>query len=116
MEDREIRELVAKRLKELRLEHGYTKGVAFAERIGVDGPRLSRMESGKQAISTLVLRRASRVLGVPMDAFFTPAASAVTLMRSGDADDSRVDQMVEWAHELRSDLDMVSEYERGLRA
>lgn len=116
MEDQAIRMLVAKRLKELRIDGGYETASVFAERVGVDGPRLSRMENGKQAISTLVLRRAATVLDVPMDAFFSEPEPAPTLMRSGEADDDKIEAMIEWARALRSDLDMISDYERGLSA
>ena len=116
MDDNTIKELVARRLKELRVERGYPKAADFAKRIGVDGPRLSRMESGQQGISTLVLRRAAHVLGVRMDDFFREPAPPVTMMRSGGADDAKAEEMAQWARALRSDLDMVAEYRHGLRA
>jgi len=114
MDDSTIKALVARRLKELRIERGYPKASDFAERIGVDGPRLSRMEGGRQGISTLVLRRAAEVLGVRMDDFFREPQPQVTLMRSGGASGADTDRMVQWARDLRTDLDTVAEYRRGL--
>jgi transcriptional regulator with XRE-family HTH domain len=116
MQDQEIRELAARRLKELRIAHGYTKAADFAAKVGVDAPRLSRMETGKQAISTLVLRRAAQVLGVAMDEFFREPRPALVRMRAGEANEAQTAQIVRWAHELRDDLDMVAEYRRGVVA
>jgi len=116
MDDSTIKQLVARRLKELRLERGYPKAHDFAERIGVDGPRLSRMESGQQGISTLVLRRAAEVLDVRIDDFFREPLPQATMLRSGGADEAKANEMVDWARNLRADLDTVAEYSRGLRA
>jgi transcriptional regulator with XRE-family HTH domain len=113
-EDDRIKQLVARRLRALREEGGYPTAAKFAEQIGVDAPRLSRMENGHQGISTLTLRRAARVLGVDMEAFFQEPAAAVTHMRAGEGRRSQADAMVQWARELRADLELVRRYQRGL--
>lgn len=114
MNDQEIMQLVAERLKALRLEHGFTNASQFAEEIGVDGPRLSRMESGKQGISTLVLRRAAEKLGVEMDAFFRRPARETVLLRDSGGDKASADAALAWAKALRSDLTVIDEYRHGL--
>ena len=97
-------------MRQLREEAGYTNQGEFAERLGVSGSQLSRMESGQRAISTLDLRRAAEIVGVSMDAFFAPAVDTVVLARPGEAEDPAMDEMVSFARELRTDLDAVAAY------
>lgn len=108
--EQDIRAAIGSRLRELREASGYARLGDFASLIGVDEPRLSRMERGERNISTLVLRRAAQVLEVPMDMFFEPASGPVALMRS-ESDGTAAAEMLDWAAELQRDLRAVRTYE-----
>jgi transcriptional regulator with XRE-family HTH domain len=108
MDDEQFRIALGQRLRELRKEHGYTQG-EFAERIGLDGPALSRIENGQRGIDTLVLQRASAVLDVSMDAFFAQEQE-LALARSGDVDDPAMVEMLDWARTMQRNFDVVAAY------
>jgi transcriptional regulator with XRE-family HTH domain len=93
-------------MRELREARTYTLE-ALAEKIGLDAPRLSRMERGERSIDTLVLRRLSSALEVRMDDFFLEPEPQVMARGTGS------DEMVDWARQLRRDLDFVAEFRRG---
>jgi transcriptional regulator with XRE-family HTH domain len=101
--------LLGGRIREIRTERGYTNQSQFAELIGLDAPRLSRIESGKRGIDTLVLRRAAQVLDVPMDAFFE-RPQEVALARVGEADDPALIEMLEWTRTLHQNIEVVGRY------
>jgi transcriptional regulator with XRE-family HTH domain len=104
--DHELFAVLGERIKDLRVEHGYTNQREFAELIGIDAPRLSRIERGQRGIDTLVLRRAAQVLDVSLDDFFEAPATAVALPRGDEA----VDTMLDWARALQANIETVERY------
>lgn len=108
--DEQLFAIIGRRIKELREERGYKNQREFAELIGLDGPRLSRIESGQRGIDTLVLHRVSDLLEVPMDEFFRPRAEGLALARSGQTDTDEARVMIEFARELQENLEVVERY------
>ena len=72
--------LVAKRLRELRTQRGYSLR-ALADRSGLNINTLSLIENGKTSASVSTLQQLARALAVPITAFFEeePTESAWSL-------------------------------------
>lgn len=107
--DNELYSLIGRRLRAIRIEHGYDNQREFAELIDIDAPRLSRIEQGKRGIDTLVLRRAAQKLEVPMEAFFEEPQPELALAR-GDAEDPAQTAMLDWARTLQDNIATVERY------
>jgi transcriptional regulator with XRE-family HTH domain len=70
---RPVPKLLAKKLKRLRAERGWTQ-MQMAEKLGrvpsaPDGAMISRFERGEREPSLLVLHAYAKVVGVPVDLF-----------------------------------------------
>jgi transcriptional regulator with XRE-family HTH domain len=102
-----VKERIGARIREERLR-AEVKQEELAEAVGIDAPRLSRIEQGKRGIDSLVLRRIANYFALPMDAFFeSPAAAEVALARRGDAEDAAMQEMLGWARQLQRDARFV---------
>ena len=99
MSDNELKGRLGARIRQERERRGLNQR-ELAERLGIAPERLSRIETGQRGVDTLVLRRASQVFELPMDAFFDEGAE-VALARRGDADDGAMASMVDWARRLQ---------------
>jgi transcriptional regulator with XRE-family HTH domain len=106
---------VGQRIRKLREDAGYSNQRDFAKLVGVGASDLSRIERGLRKLDTVLLRRIATQLNVSMDAFFPESRAAVALTRRGDADAASMERMVNWAENLRADLDRVSGYVAGSR-
>lgn len=85
----------------------------LANKVGIDEPRVSRIENGQRGIDSLLLHRLASALGLAMEAFFEegPADTVVMHRGRGESDDD-AGAMVEWALQLREGIDFVDgEYE-----
>lgn len=103
----ELKGIVGARIREERSKRDLTQDT-LAEAIGIDGPRLSRIERGERGIDTLVLRRVARFFGLPMDAFFEPASTGdFVRARQGDADDAAMHDMLAYGRRLQRDARFV---------
>jgi transcriptional regulator with XRE-family HTH domain len=103
------RSLIGSRIREERRAAGFTQQ-ELAEQIGLDAPRLSRIENGERGIDSLVLRRIATAIEVPMDVFFE---DRVVVHGRGDGDDPDLSAMIDWARELRHDIQAVTAYSAG---
>lgn len=90
---------------------GYTQA-ALAERVGIDGTALSKIEAGKRGLDSLVLRRIARALNVPMDRFFTADHADEPLVLGRDVSGNGMDAMVAWARRMKADIAFVREAAR----
>jgi transcriptional regulator with XRE-family HTH domain len=113
MSDDDVRQLIGRRLREERKRAGYDHAKDFASALEISQSQLSRIENGERSADSGLLRRAAALLEVPMDSFFEERLSDVVLARRGDSDEDGMSRMIDWALELRRDLDLVSAYERG---
>ena len=92
---REERERLGRRLEEV------------AGAIGVSESYLSRIERGERGLDSLVLRRISTELGVPMDRFFIPTSYESVHARSGEGSTAAMKPMMEWGRKILDDLEFV---------
>ena len=106
MTENQVKERIGARIREERLRADVKQEV-LAEAVGIDAPRLSRIEQGKRGIDSLILRRIANYFELPMDAFFEAVGPEVTLARRGDADDSAMQCMLDWARRLHRDAPFV---------
>lgn len=72
--DRRVFEDVGRRVRELRVDRGWTQEDAV-ERLGVDVRELQRIEAGKVNLTLASLVRLARGLGTPVRALFDPPTS-----------------------------------------
>lgn len=103
-DDHPTLQLAGRRLREERERRGLSLDEASAA-IGLGHrSQLSRIETGKSGLDSIVLRRAATFYDVGMDAFFTerPAGDLVVKARRGDADDLAAREMAAF---LRRKLD-----------
>jgi transcriptional regulator with XRE-family HTH domain len=109
----DLRALIGRRLREERKRAGYDRGKDFAAALEISAPQLSRIENGERNADSGLLRRASALLDVSMDIFFEEPRSEMVLARRGGAEDDGMTRMIDWALELRRDLDLVADYAAG---
>ena len=103
----ELKGIIGARIREERSKRELKQDVV-AEAVGIDGPRLSRIERGERGIDTLVLRRVARYFGLPMESFFEPEGIAdVVLARRGDAEDEAMQAMLAYGRRLQGDARFV---------
>ena len=108
MADVDLKKTIGRRIREEREDRQLTLQ-ELAHDVGIDGPRLSRIERGLRGIDTLVLRRIAVRLGLSMDAFFEVSPAGMTHSRRGTADDDAMEEMVAWAAALQRNGRFVSE-------
>lgn len=101
------------RIREVRRAAGYNQGGDFARALGLDPSQLSRIERGLRRIDSMLLRRIATVLDVPLDSLFPDSRTGVALARQGDGADAKLKRMIDWALELRTDLDIVEDHVAG---
>lgn len=106
MEENKLKEQIGSRIREERVRAGVKQEV-LAEAVGIDAPRLSRIEQGKRGIDSLILRRIANYFSLPMDAFFAAPEQEVALARRGDAADGAMQDMLGWARRLHRDAGFV---------
>lgn len=107
MSQRSLKEVIGLRIREERKRAGLTQE-KLAEQVGIDAPRLSRIEQGKRGIDSLVLRRVAAYFDLPMEAFFDERpATEVALARRGDADGEAMQEMVAWGRRIQDNLRFV---------
>ena len=105
---------LGKRIREERARRGFRHGKDFARTLGIDASQLSRLEHGLRRIDSILLRRIADVLGMPLEALIPRSEGTTALAaRRGIAADGAMEKMVQWALQLRSDLDTVSRYVGG---
>lgn len=107
-----LKTLIGRRIREERQAAGHRQR-PFSALVGLDPSQLSRIESGKRGLDTVVLRRIADALELSIDAFFTDRRPALALAREGDAGNEEMQRMIEWAVELRTDIDHVCAYVAG---
>lgn len=108
-----FRELVGRRVREEREQAGHTNQRQFAELVGLDPSQLCRIELGRRNVDSVLLRRISDALEVPMDDFFEERRQELALARHGDADDESTQEMITWTLGLRQDIDLLFDYVGG---
>jgi transcriptional regulator with XRE-family HTH domain len=97
-----------RRIQKAREEAGFTTQRSFAEALGLDQARLSRIESGQRAPDTMLLRQIARAVDVPVDLLLAEAQSEpLALARRGDADAGTMAEMVGWGMRLQENLAFV---------
>jgi transcriptional regulator with XRE-family HTH domain len=101
---------LGKRIREERERRGYPNAKDFARALGIDASQLSRLEHGLRRIDSVLLRRIADVLDVRLEILMPRSEGAVALARRGEAGDGEMQTMVDWALELRTDIDAVSRY------
>lgn len=70
--------------------------------------QVHRIETGERKVDSLLLRRFSEALEVPMDAFFDQERGEVlALARQGEADSTAIDAMAQWGLELLADIEFA---------
>ena len=104
MEETDLRITIGRRLREERDARHLSQPVV-AKELGIDAPSLSRIEQGKRGVSTLVLRRAARFFGLPMDAFFEARTAPLALARAGEAES--MSEMLDWGRKLMRSGDLI---------
>ena len=99
--------IIGARIREERTKRDLKQDM-LATAVGIDGPRLSRIERGERGIDTLVLRRVARYFGLPMESFFEPeGAGNLVLARQGDAEDEAMQTMLAYGRRLQRDARFV---------
>lgn len=112
MNEEKLKEQIGARIREERVRADVKQEV-LAEAVGIDAPRLSRIEQGKRGLDSLILRRIANYFSMPMDAFFEAPAPEVALARRGGADEGAMQDMLGWARQLHRDAHFVeAELER----
>lgn len=86
----------------------YPRARDFAAALGIDPSQLSRLERGQRSADTMLLRRIVELLRIPLEEIVPHAAPPMVLAR--DRNSVEMEQMIEWARELQSDIDVVSRY------
>jgi transcriptional regulator with XRE-family HTH domain len=104
------RELIGRRVREERVRGGFTHQASFAASVGLDAPTLSRIETGKRGIDSVVLQRIADRLGIPLDSLVRDPDPQFALARNGDADDEAMQPMIEWASRLLEDMEVMARY------
>ncbi len=104
------RELIGRRVREERERAGFTHQARFAESVGIDAPTLSRIETGKRGIDSVVLQRIADRLDVSLDTLVRDQEPRLVLTRHGDADDEEMRPMIEWASRLLEDMEVMARY------
>jgi transcriptional regulator with XRE-family HTH domain len=104
------RELIGRRVREERTRAGHTNQAAFAESIGIDPTVLSRIETGKRGVSSVLLQTIADRLEVPMDVLVRERQEQLVLARQGDADDAALREMVGWADALLTDMETIARF------
>lgn len=114
MESTELKKTIGRHIREARDERGLSQG-ALAREVGIDAPRLSRIERGERGIDSLVLRRIASFFALPMDAFFeNPKKPSLGLARRGAAEDEAMQEMLVWGEHLHQ-VGAIVESEWALR-
>ena len=87
----------------------------LAQAIGLSNrSQVHRIETGERRVDSILLRRISEALEVPMDAFFDESRSeALALARQGAARPGGVSRTVKWGLELLSDIKYAEETVRS---
>lgn len=101
---------LGRRIREARTARGFRRGDEFAKALGIDPSQLSRIERGLRKIDSLLLRRIADVLDMPLDELFPANRTVAVLARRGDGEHDQMRAMIDWALQLRRDLDVVAEY------
>lgn len=109
----ELAQLIGRRLREERRRAGFERGKDFADALGVSAPQLSRIEKGERNADSGMLRHAAALLEVPMETFFEEDRAELVLTRTGGAKGDGMQVMIDWALELRRDLDRVADFTLG---
>src|SRR5687768_5912228 len=104
---------LGRRIREERSKRGFENGNDFAGALGIDASQLSRLERGLRGIDSVLLRKIATVLEMPLDELFPQERAVGALARRGDSPDGRMEEMIDWALGLRSDLDLVERYVSG---
>ena len=104
------RKLIGRRVREERLRAGYANQAAFAKSVGVDAPTLSRIETGKRSVDSVLLQRIADRLEVTMETLVRDPTPQLAFARQGDGDDQAMRGMIEWAAKLLEDMDTVARY------
>jgi transcriptional regulator with XRE-family HTH domain len=86
----------------------YPRGRDFAAALEIDPSQLSRLENGQRSADTMLLRRIVELLRIPLEQIVPHAAPPMVLAR--DRNSVAMEQMVEWARLLQTDIDVVSRY------
>jgi transcriptional regulator with XRE-family HTH domain len=110
MSDRDYARVGA-RIRREREAAGYTQA-SLAPLAGIDNTTLSKIESGKRGLDSLVLRRIARALDVPMDRFFAADDIGEPLVLGRDASGNGMDGMVAWARKMKADIAFIREAAR----
>src|SRR5687768_2917336 len=74
------RSRIGRRIREVRIEHGFRNQAEFARRVGLHPSQLSRMERGLQRIDSVLLRRIADALSVPLDSLFPDDSTEVAAL------------------------------------
>lgn len=103
-------EELGERIRRAREEAGFATQTAFAERLQVSQPTISRAEQG-QPINTLLLNEIARVTGKSLDYFLSPVSEgAVAVALRAPSDSSpEVARAVEFAIGLLRDYEFLRE-------
>jgi transcriptional regulator with XRE-family HTH domain len=101
---------LGQRVRHERARRGYPNGKDFARALGIDASQLSRLEHGLRRIDSMLLRKIAEVLEMPLEQLLPQADAPTAFARRGEAADGEMDRMVQWAVDLRSDIDTVSRY------
>jgi transcriptional regulator with XRE-family HTH domain len=104
------RELIGRRVREERERAGFAHQGRFARAVGIDAAALSRIETGKRGVDSVVLQRIADMLEVPMDTLVRDPEPQLTLARQGDADDEAMRPMIQWAASLLEDMEAMAKY------
>ena len=109
-----LRVLIGRRIREERERAGY-KQAELARVVQIDASQLCRIEQGQRNVDSVLLREIADALEVSMDDFFDERKPELMLARRGDADDAAMQEMIAWAVQLRSDIELLSKYVDGPR-
>lgn len=89
---------VGRRIRQARLRAGYSSGVAFAHEVGLTQSTLSRIESGRRAVTLPEVMRIAAALGRPPESFLEAEASGEPRFRLavGTELDAATEPAVRW--------------------
>lgn len=101
---------VGHRIREEREAAGMTQDELAAE-VGLSNrSQVHRLETGERRVDSMLLRRISDALDVPMDAFFDEERSEVlALARTGSGSAAGVSKSAKWGLELLADIEFAEQ-------
>lgn len=109
-ESDQARALIGRRIREERTAAGFTNQAAFAEDLGIDPAALSRIETGKRGIDSVLLQQIADRLELPIDRLVRDPQEELVLGRQGETDDEAMSEMVGWANGLLSDIETMAKF------